>query len=82
MPNDLTAYQFSYIIRKRLKLPKEQSLWLFVNGRNAIKGGTDIYIYIYIYIYIDTLMSEVYDTKKDTDGFLYIVYSGENVYGK
>ncbi len=68
MPKDLTAHQFSYIVRKRLKLPKDQSLWLFVNGKQAIKG--------------DTLMSQVYEKMKDPDGFLYIVYSGENVYGR
>ncbi len=67
VPKDLTAHQFSYIIRKRLKLSKEQSLWLFVNGKQAIKG--------------DTLMSQVYEKMKDPDGFLYIIYSGENVYG-
>ena len=39
VPSDLTAHQFSYIIRKRLKLAKEQSLWLFVNGKFSLKGG-------------------------------------------
>eukprot|EP00829_Urostomides_striatus_P011518 TRINITY_DN2861_c0_g1_i1.p1 TRINITY_DN2861_c0_g1~~TRINITY_DN2861_c0_g1_i1.p1 ORF type:complete len:120 (-),score=23.29 TRINITY_DN2861_c0_g1_i1:101-460(-) len=67
VPKELTAHQFSYIVRKRLKLAKEQSLWLFVNGKQAIKG--------------DTLMTQVYEKMKDPDGFLYIVYSGENVYG-
>ena len=27
------------------------------------------------------LMSAVYDEHKDEDGFLYIVYSGENTFG-
>ena len=67
VPKDLTAHQFLYIIRKRLKLSKEQSLWLFVNGKQAIKG--------------DTLMLQAYEKMKDPDGFLYIMYSGENVYG-
>ncbi len=68
VPKDLTAHQFSYIVRKRLKLAKEQSLWLFVNGKHAIKG--------------DTLMTQVFEKMKDPDGFLYITYSGENVYGQ
>ena len=67
IPKDLTVHQFTYVIRKRLNLNKEQALWLFVNGKYLVKG--------------DTLMSQVYDKMKDPDGFLYISYSGENVYG-
>ena len=47
VPNDLTAYKFSFIIRKRIKMPEKDSLYFFVNGRYVLKG--------------DTLMSEVYD---------------------
>ena len=39
MPNDLTAYHFNYIIRKRIKLPEKDSLYFFVNGKNLLKGG-------------------------------------------
>ena len=39
VPNDLTAYHFNYIIRKRIKLPEKDSLYFFVNGRNLLKGG-------------------------------------------
>ena len=67
VPKDLTAYQFSFILRKRLKLPKDQSIWLFVNGKYALKA--------------DTLMHAVYERHKDKDGFLYMTYSGENTYG-
>ena len=45
-PGDLTAYQFGFIIRKRIRLPEKDSLYFFVNGRYILKG--------------DTLMSEVY----------------------
>jgi GABA(A) receptor-associated protein len=48
VPSDLTVYQFSYIIRKRLKLSKEQSLWLFVNGKYAVKGGNIFLLNLYI----------------------------------
>ncbi len=67
VPKDVTVHQLTYIIRKRLRLPKDQSLWLYVNGKHAIKG--------------DTLMAEVYEALRDPDGFLYIVYTGENVFG-
>ena len=32
VPADLTCGQFVYVIRKRLKLPAEQAIFLFVNG--------------------------------------------------
>ena len=39
VPTDLSAYQFNYIIRKRIKLPETGSLYFFVNGRYLLKGG-------------------------------------------
>ena len=39
VPNDLTAYHFNYIIRKRIKLPEKDSLFFFVNGKHMLKGG-------------------------------------------
>ena len=66
-PADLTAMQFSYIIRKRIKMPESDSLYFFVNGKYILKG--------------DTLMSEVYDQRKDVDGFLYITYTDESTLG-
>ena len=66
-PGDLTAYQFGFIIRKRIKLPEKDSLYFFVNGRYILKG--------------DTLMSEVYQQRKDPDGFLYITYTDESALG-
>ena len=67
VPNDLSAYHFNYIIRKRIKLPETGSLYFFVNGRYLLKG--------------DTLMSEVYKQRKDADGFLYITYTDETTLG-
>ena len=77
MPNDLTAYHFNYIIRKRIKLPEKDSLYFFVNGRHLLKGGTDKLIKIRI----DTLMAHVYESRKDADGFLYITYTDETTLG-
>lgn len=39
VPNDLSAYHFNYIIRKRIKLPEKDSLFFFVNGKHLLKGG-------------------------------------------
>ena len=39
VPNDLSAYHFNYIIRKRIKLAEKDSLYFFVNGKYLLKGG-------------------------------------------
>lgn len=48
-------------------MPEKDSLYFFVNGRYVLKG--------------DTLMSEVYEQRKDVDGFLYITYTDETTLG-
>lgn len=66
VPRDLTIGQFIYVIRKRLFLSPEEALFLFIN--NEIISGTSI-------------IGDVYENKKDTDGFLYVKYSKENTFG-
>lgn len=67
VPTDLTIGQFMYVIRKRIKLAPEQAIFLFVAGGTLPPS-------------VSTLQS-VYDQYRDEDGFLYIMYSGENVFG-
>lgn len=67
VPHDLTVSQFAFIIRKRLNIDKSTALFLLVNGKDAITG--------------DMTLSEVYEKKKDVDGFLYISYTGEIIWG-
>ena len=67
VPNDLGVNQFIYIIRTRMKLPPEKSLYIFVNGTVMPHTGGSI--------------TEYYHRYKDDDGFLYISYSGENTFG-
>jgi len=66
VPGDLTAGQFVYVIRKRIKLSPEKAIFIFVN--NILPPTA-------------ALMSSIYEEHKDEDGFLYIVYSGENTFG-
>ena len=66
VPNDLTATQFLFIIRKRLKLASEKGIFLFVNNMIAPSTHT---------------MVELYNEYKDDDGFLYMNYTEENVFG-
>ena len=60
VPVDLTLGQFIYVIRKRMHMPSEKALFLFVNGTMQS---------------ISLLMSQIYTEHQDEDGFLYITYN-------
>jgi len=66
VPMSLTVGQFLYVIRKRIKLPPEKALFIFIN--NIIPPTSE-------------LLGVIYDNHKDKDKFLYMEYSGENVFG-
>jgi GABA(A) receptor-associated protein len=66
VPFDLTIGQFVYVIRKRMKLKSEEALFLFISNFIA-PSSCSLY--------------ELYHKFKDPDGFLYIQYSKENVFG-
>merc|ERR1712146_415482 len=67
VPQELTVGQFVYVVRKRLRLPPEKAIFIFVDGHLPSTGAA--------------LMSQMYKDYKDQDGFLYITYSGENTFG-
>ncbi|KAL9236613.1 hypothetical protein vseg_011259 [Gypsophila vaccaria] len=66
VPADLTVGQFVYVVRKRVDLSAEKAIFVFV--KNILPPTA-------------ALMSTIYDENKDEDGFLYMTYSGENVFG-
>lgn len=66
VPKDITISQFICIIRRRLKLESHQGIFVFVN--NILPPSSE-------------LMSTIYDENKDKDGFLYIEFSHESVFG-
>ena len=68
VPVDMDAGQFTYVICRRIfgKLSAEKAIFLFVN-KTIPKT--------------EELMSHLYKQYKDEDGFLYILYSGENTFG-
>lgn len=66
VPHDFTIGQFLFILRKRMKLPPEKAIFLFIH--------TTMYHSSY-------LLSTIYDINKDEDGFLYITYASETTFG-
>ena len=65
---DKSVNWFLSQIRKLTKIPEEQALFLSIKGKYSISG--------------EILMDEIYKKYKDKeDGFLYISYSTEVIYG-
>jgi GABA(A) receptor-associated protein len=66
VPSSLTVGQFIFIVRKQLIMPPEKALFLFVNNNLPTSS---------------MLMSELYATYKDKDGFLRVIYTSESTFG-
>lgn len=66
-PHDLTLGQFLYVIRKRIDIDPSVALFIFVN-ENVLVNTSETII-------------NIYEKHKDEDGFLYILYCSENVFG-
>lgn len=65
-PRDLTLMQLQQIIRKRIRFPPEKALFMFINNK---------------IFPITSLIGNIYDEHKDSDGFLYVTYCQENTFG-
>jgi len=66
VPIDFTVGNFLVVIRKRIKLQDYEALFLMVNN--------------YI-LPTSTIFKELYHIYKDNDGYLYMTYTKENVFG-
>ena len=66
VPNDLTVGQFVYVIRKRIKLSSDKAIFIMIDNKLPPTSY---------------LLSQIYDTSKNKDKFLYMKYSSENVFG-
>lgn len=66
VPGDLTVGQFITIIRKKIKMDQDKAIFISINN---ILPPTSF------------RMITIYDEMKHGDGFLYIYYNGESVFG-
>ena len=65
--SDITFNQFSQMIRHKLQMSKEEALFFLANGKTTLTGNDS--------------MLEVYNKFKNEDGFLYIAYASEEIWG-
>lgn len=66
VPKDFTLGQFMRVVRNRLRLAPEKGLFLFIGNRMPSMSSQ---------------MIQVYNSYVNEDGFLYITYDLENVFG-
>ncbi len=66
VPRDVTVGKFILSIREQIQLAPEEAMFIFVNNTLPPTSG---------------LMGTIYDKNKSNDGFLYVLFAGENVYG-
>ncbi len=65
---DFSVNQFIQMIRGLMQIPEYEALFFVVKGKHTISG--------------EKTMGQIYDTFHDKeDGFLYIIYSSELIYG-
>ncbi|XP_067313394.1 microtubule-associated proteins 1A/1B light chain 3C [Pseudorasbora parva] len=67
VPNELTLGQFLSLLRSKIVLETSQALYLLISGKNMSC--------------LSTCMGEVYSQFRDPDGFLYITYASQDMFG-
>lgn len=68
VPYDITVSQFLYMLREKVLLTPNESIFLFFGKRKEMMAS-------------NMIIREIYDRLKDDDDMLYAFYSKENVFG-
>lgn len=63
----LTVGQFMNVVRRRMHLPRDKALFILINKTTMAP--------------VSSVMRDVYARHRDSDGFLYVSYAFENVFG-
>jgi len=67
VPQELTMSQFVTIIRNRMSLNANQAFYLIVNNKSIAS--------------MSTTLAEIYKDDRDEDGFLYMTYASQEMFG-
>jgi len=66
VPKELTMGQFIYVLRKRMQLPPEKAIFIFIDGTLPLTSA---------------FIESIYNKHMEEDGFLYFHLCGENTFG-
>jgi GABA(A) receptor-associated protein len=69
VPLDISTTLFVAEIRKKIKIEHETAIWFFVGSKNSLLPSGQP-------------MFQIYNKYADEDGFLYMIYSEENSFGR
>jgi microtubule-associated protein 1 light chain len=67
IPAEFTMCDLVRCIRRRMNLHPNQSFFFLVNDRALVSNSATV--------------AEVYEREKDDDGFLYVVYASQEMFG-
>lgn len=67
VPQEITMSQFMVIIRNRMRIKPNQALYLIINNRSMLS--------------MSLTMAQAYEYYGDEDGFLYVTYASQEVFG-
>lgn len=68
LPYDATVAGFMVTLRKEVIVNSSDGFYMFCGSRNILVSGSNTFQHLYA-------------NYKDDDGFLYMLYAGENVFG-
>ena len=68
LPHDATVAGFMANIRKQVLINSSDGFYMFCGDKNVLVSGSNSFQHLYA-------------NYKDDDGFLYMMYAGENVFG-
>jgi GABA(A) receptor-associated protein len=66
VPSDLTVGHFYFVVRRRINLPPQEAIFIFVSRKMPSANQT---------------MGQLYSEYHDEDGFMYCVYGSDQAYG-
>ncbi|KAL3874045.1 hypothetical protein ACJMK2_037109 [Sinanodonta woodiana] len=67
VPQELSMSQFATIIRNRMTMSSNQAFYLLINNKSISS--------------MSVTLAEVYQGEKDEDGFLYMTYASQEMFG-